>query len=164
MRVSFGTRGVYGPPVNLVTVVLVCFIIASVPLCIFSLMLMSGEGAELKKMKELSESGIEVQARLVSLVPFGTRGYAHAVYEFESPGGGTARHQSGATVGPAYVVGDSYPLVHHPENTKRLHMGTMSTVRRERRSRQSSVRGARRTALLSVAAGVLATVGLIVSP
>jgi hypothetical protein len=154
----------YGPLVNLVTAVLVCFLIASVPVCIFGLMLMAGERDELKKMTELIESGIEVQARLVSLVPFVKQDYASAVYEFTTPNGQTARHQTGVTLGPAHVVGDPYPLVHHPQNTKRLHMGTMSTVRRERRSRRGSVTFAQRMALVSFAAGVLATVGLIVSP
>ncbi|MFJ7157376.1 DUF3592 domain-containing protein [Streptomyces sp. NPDC101118] len=149
---------------NLVTAVLVCFIVASVPVCIFGLMLVSGERSELKRMMRLSESGVEVQARLVSLVPFGERGYAHVVYEFETPGGGIARHEKGASRGPAHVVGHLYPLVHEPDNTRSVHMGTLSTVRRERRRRQGYVRSSRRMALLALAAGVLATVGLIVSP
>lgn len=149
---------------NLVTAVLVCFIIASVPVCIFGLMLISGERSELKKMTELSESGVEVQARLVSLVPFGERGYAHVVYEFETAEGGINRHQAGASRGPAHVVGHLYPLVHDPENPKRVHMGTLSTVRKERKRRRGYVRSSQRMALLSFTAGVLATVGLIVSP
>ncbi|MFD4247606.1 DUF3592 domain-containing protein [Streptomyces sp. NPDC058525] len=149
---------------NLVTAVLVCFIIASVPVCIFGLMLISGERSELRKMTELSESGVEVPARLVSLVPFGKRGYAHVVYEFETPDGGTVRHQKGASRGPAHVVGHLYPLVHDPENTQRVHMGTLSTVRKERKRRQGYMRNSQRVALLSFAAGVLAAVGLIVSP
>ncbi|MFE2163547.1 DUF3592 domain-containing protein [Streptomyces sp. NPDC059447] len=149
---------------NLVTAVLVCFVLASVPVCFFGLMMISGERSELRKMTELSESGVEVQARLVSLVPFGERGYASVVYEFETPGGGVSRHQKGALRGPAHVVGDLYPLVHDPENAKRVHMGTLSTVRKERKRRRGYLRNAQRMALLSFAAGVLATVGLIVSP
>ncbi|MGW2020456.1 hypothetical protein [Streptomyces sp. NPDC001927] len=149
---------------NLVIAVLVCFIIASVPVFVFSLMLISGERSELKRMTELSESGVEVQARLVSLAPFGTRGYASVTYEFPTPNGGTARHNKGANFGPAHVVGDEYPLVHHPTNTRIVHMGTLSTVRQERGRRKGYMRSAQRTALLSLAAGVLATIGLIVSP
>ncbi|WP_405444889.1 hypothetical protein [Streptomyces erythrochromogenes] len=149
---------------NLVTAVLVCFIIASVPVFLVGVMLISGERSELKKMTELAQSGVEVEARLMSLVPFGTRGYASAAYEFQTPDGRAARHQTGVNFGSAHVVGDAYPLVHHPTNTKVVHMGTLSTVRKEVRFRKSSVRGAQRTALLSLAAGVLATIGLIVSP
>ncbi|MFF8604768.1 DUF3592 domain-containing protein [Streptomyces sp. NPDC015346] len=154
----------YGPPVNLVTAVLVCFIIASVPVFIFGLMLIAGERDELKKMTELNESGIEVQARLVSLTPINTQGTGRVIYEFETPDGQNARHQTGVSMGPAHVVGDLYPLVYDPRNTKRVHMGTKATVRKERRFRQGSVRGAKRLALLSFVAGVMATVGLIVSP
>lgn len=143
---------------------LVCFIIASVPVFIFGLLHMSGERGELKKMTELSESGIEAQARLVGLEPFGTRGYANAVYEFQSPGGATVRHNQGVNFGAAHVVGHTYPLVHAPHDMKRLHMGTMSTVRQERGRRKGYLRAAHRTVLLAFAAGVLATVGLIVSP
>ncbi|MFI8962433.1 DUF3592 domain-containing protein [Streptomyces sp. NPDC053493] len=149
---------------NLVTAVLVCFLLASVPGCLFGLMLMSGDRRGLKEMKELSESGVEVQARLVTLVPFGNRGYAHVAYEFTTPGGGIARHEKGAIRGPAHVVGHRYPLVHDPENTRRVHMGTLATVRKELRRRKSYLRNMRRMALLSLAAGVLAAVGLIVSP
>ncbi|MEU4126805.1 MULTISPECIES: DUF3592 domain-containing protein [Streptomyces] len=149
---------------NLVTAVLVCFIIASVPVFLFGLMLMSGERGELKKMTELSESGIEVQASLVGLQPFGTRGYASAVYEFQSPSGATVRHSKGVNFGAAHVVGQKYPLVHAPHDMKRLHMGTMSTVRQERGRRKGYLRGAQWTVLLAFVAGALATVGLIVSP
>ncbi|MFF9017499.1 hypothetical protein ACF09C_31635 [Streptomyces sp. NPDC014870] len=149
---------------NLVTAVLVCFMIASVPVCIFGLMLISGERSELKKMTELSETGIEVRSRLVRLEPFGPRGYASVTYEFPTPTGGAARHNTGVNFGSAHVVGDEYPLVHHPTNIKIVHMGTMSTVRQERGRRKGYVRGAQRIALLSFAAGVLATIGLIVSP
>ncbi|MEU4268269.1 hypothetical protein [Streptomyces sp. NPDC026092] len=149
---------------NLVTAVLVCFIIASVPVFFFGLMIISGERAELKKMTELSATGVEVQSRLVRVEPFGQRGYASVTYEFPTPTGGTARHGTGANFGAAHVVGDAYPLVHHPTNTKIVHMGTMSTVRQERERRKGYLRGAQRTALLSFAAGVLATIGLIVSP
>ncbi|MFB7375574.1 hypothetical protein ACFC0D_37770 [Streptomyces sp. NPDC056222] len=153
----------YGPPVNLVTAVLACFIIASVPVFIFGLLIVAGEGGELKKMEDLNESGLEVQARLVSAVPINTTGTLSVIYEFRTATG-TARHQTGVSVGPAHVVDDLYPLVYDPNNVKRVHMGTKATVRKERRFRQSSLRGAKLTALLSFAAGVLATVGLIVSP
>ncbi len=46
------------------------------------------------------------------------QGYAHARYEFPSPQG-TAHHDKGAEVGPAHVVGEEYPMVLDPQNTKR---------------------------------------------
>ncbi|MFI6874531.1 DUF3592 domain-containing protein [Streptomyces sp. NPDC050400] len=147
---------------TLVIAVLVLSLVASVPACVFGLMLMKGEGAELKKMTELYESGVEVQAQLVSLVPFGNRGYAHAHYEFPSPQG-PARHEKGAEVGPAHVVGERYPMVFDPQNTKRVHLGTKASVRRERARRVGYVRNAKRMAVLSFAAGTLATVGLVLT-
>ncbi|WP_189747392.1 hypothetical protein [Streptomyces nojiriensis] len=66
--------------------------------------------------------------------------------------------------GTAHFVGHRYPLVHAPHDMKRLHMGTMSTVRQERRLRKGCLRGTQRTVLLALAAGVPATVGLVVSP
>ncbi|MFG2328542.1 DUF3592 domain-containing protein [Streptomyces sp. NPDC048604] len=148
---------------TLVIVVLVCFIIASVPACLFGLGLMAGERGELKKMTDLNESGVEVQARLLSLTPINTSGTGSVIYEFETATG-TARHATGVSMGPAHVVGDLYPLVYDPQNTKRVHMGTKATVRRERRFREGSVRFAKKMALVSFVAGTLATVGLIVSP
>jgi hypothetical protein len=153
----------YRPSVNLVMTVLLLAVLASAAFCFFGLMLIKGEGAELKKMTELYESGVEVRAELVSLVPFGTNGYASAVYEWQSPEG-SGRHQKGASVGHAHVVGQSYPLVFDPQNTRRVHLGTKVAVRRERKRRQGYVRNAQRMALLALAGGALATVGLIISP
>ncbi|MEU7278924.1 hypothetical protein AB0A69_09135 [Streptomyces sp. NPDC045431] len=149
---------------NLVNAVLICFAIASVPGLMFGLMCVKGERTVLKKMTELDETGIEVQARLVSLVPFGKGRFAHAVYEFEGPGGTYVRHEQGATVGPAHVVGETYAFVHHPQFPKRLHMGTAKTIRKERRARARYLREGQRIALCSLAAGVLAGVGLVFGP
>ncbi|MET8570307.1 DUF3592 domain-containing protein [Streptomyces sp. NPDC004783] len=149
---------------NLVTAVLVCFLVVSVPVFLFGLLLMAGEREELKKMTDLHESGVEVQARLVSLRPINTRGTGSAVYEFSTGDGRTVQHGAGVSMGPAHVVGDLYPLVYDPHNVKRVHMGTKATVRKERKWRGGSVRGAQRTAVLSLAVGVLATVGLMLSP
>jgi len=148
----------------MVNAVLIGFAALSVPVFIFALLWMQGEQEELTKMTELDESGIEVQARLVDLVPFGTKGYAHAFYEFEGPRGETVRHRKGETVAPVHVVGDTYPLVHHPQLTNRLHMGTKKTVRKERRTRQGYVRGTRWLALTSFMVCLLAIGGYVLSP
>ncbi|MEV6552017.1 DUF3592 domain-containing protein [Streptomyces sp. NPDC051597] len=148
---------------NLVMTVLLLAVLASAALCVFGLLLVQGEGEELKKMTELYESGVEVRAELVSLVPFGTNGYASAVYEWQSTEG-SGRHQTGVNAGHAHVVGHSYPLVFNPHNTRRVHLGTKVAVRRERKRRQDSVRNARRMALWALAGGALAAVGLIISP
>ncbi|MFG2328544.1 DUF3592 domain-containing protein [Streptomyces sp. NPDC048604] len=148
---------------NLVMTVLLLAVLASAAFCIFGLMLMSGEGSELKKMTELYETGVEVRAELVGLAPFGKDGYASVTYAWESPEG-SGRLNKGASVGPAHVVGERYPLVFDPQNTKRAHLGTKVAVRRELKRRRGYVRNARRMALLGFAAGALATVGMIVSP
>ncbi|CAM5232039.1 hypothetical protein SSPIM334S_04560 [Streptomyces spiroverticillatus] len=67
-------------------------------------------------------------------------------------------------MGHAHVVGQRYPLVFDPQNTRRVHLGTKVAVRRERKRRQGYVRNARRMTLLALAGGALATVGLIISP
>ncbi|WP_406860823.1 DUF3592 domain-containing protein [Streptomyces sp. HUAS MG47] len=146
-----------------VMTVLLLALVVSVAFCGFGLMLMNGEGSELKKMTELYETGVEVRAELVSLVPFGKDGYASATYVWQSPDG-SGRLNKGANVGPAHKVGERYPLVFDPQNTKRVHLGTKVAVRRERKRRQGYVRDAQRMALLAFAAGTLATVGMIVSP
>ncbi|MFF8830815.1 hypothetical protein [Streptomyces sp. NPDC015131] len=148
---------------NLVMSVLLLAVLASAAFCFFGLIQIKGEAVELKKMTELYESGVEVRAELVSLVPFGTRGYASAVYAWQSPEG-SGRYQTGASVGHAHVVGQSYPLVFDPQNTRRVRLGTKVAVRRERKRRQGYVRDAQRMALLALAGGALATVGLIISP
>ncbi|MFI8916538.1 hypothetical protein ACIGW4_33695 [Streptomyces sp. NPDC053513] len=148
---------------NLVTTVLLLAVVASAGFFVFGLMLISGEGAELKKMTELYESGVEVRAELVSLVPFGSNGYARAVYAWESPEG-SGRYQTGANVGPAHVVGRSYPLVFLPRNTKHVHLGTKTATRREVKRRRKYRRDARRMVLLGFTAGALATVGLVLGP
>ncbi|WP_418956967.1 hypothetical protein [Streptomyces tritici] len=148
---------------TLVMTVLLLALLASAGAFLFGLMLMQGEGAELKKMTELYESGVEVRAELVSLVPFGTNGYASATYEWQSPEG-SGRHNKGANAGPAHVVGQEYPLVFLPRNTKHVHLGTKVATRRELKRRREYVRNAQRMALLGFAAGTLATVGLIISP
>jgi len=149
--------------VNLVMTVLLLAVVVSAGFFVFGLMLMSGERAELRKMTELYESGVEVRAELVSLVPFGSNGYAHAVYTWQSPEG-SGRYQTGASVGPAHVVGRSYPLVFLPRNTKHVHLGTKVATRREVKRRRGFLRDARRMALLGFSAGALAAVGLILSP
>ncbi|GAA2467820.1 hypothetical protein [Streptomyces lavendulocolor] len=149
---------------NLVNIVLVCFAVAAVPLFIFGAGWRQGERSELKKMTELDETGIEVQARLVSLVPFGNGQYAHAHYEFESPDGSPVRHRTGATVGPAHVVGDTYAFVHHPQFPTRLHMGTKQTVRKERKNRAGLLRCAQWIMFGSLVTEALAVVGLVFSP
>lgn len=153
----------YGPLVILVTLVLLGFVLASLAGCLFAPLLMKGEGKEMERMRDLAESGIEVESRLISLVPFGNRGYAHALYEFNTSYGAT-RHDTAASVGHAMVVGNAYPLVYHPDNLKLVQMGTMATVRREVRFRRGGVRGAKRILFASLAALVLAVVGLILIP
>lgn len=153
----------YRPSVNLVTTVLLLALLAAAAVLLLGLALMKGEGSELKKMTELYESGVEVRAELVSLVPFGTRGYASAVYAWQSPQG-SGRFSKGASVGPAHVVGQRYPLVFDPRNIRRVHLGTKVAVGRERRRRRGYVRNAQRMALLSTVVGALAAAGLALSP
>ncbi|XIE78454.1 hypothetical protein AB6O49_10530 [Streptomyces sp. SBR177] len=70
---------------TLVMAVLVGFVLVPGAFLVFGLMQISGESHERKRIRRLCESGVVVQARLISLVPFGTRGYASATYEFDTP-------------------------------------------------------------------------------
>ncbi|MFF8602661.1 DUF3592 domain-containing protein [Streptomyces sp. NPDC015232] len=148
---------------TLVMAVLVGFVLVPGAFLVFGLMQISGERHERKRITRLCEYGVEVQARLISLAPFGTRGYASVTYEFDTPDG-TVRHNKGATRGPAHVVGRTYPMVYDPDNPKSVHLGDLAAAHKERRRREGYVRDAQRMVLLSLAAATLATVGLIVSP
>ncbi|MER5203987.1 hypothetical protein [Streptomyces sp. NPDC002825] len=127
---------------NMVNVVLVCAAVVSVPACVFSLMVMAGSRQEAKKMKVLEETGVLVQARLAHLVPFGNKGDAHVRYEFPGPNGETARYDTGVSAYPVHVVGETYPLVHHPRNAKSVYQGTRKAVRTERRAQEGFMKAA----------------------
>ncbi|MFJ8665415.1 hypothetical protein [Streptomyces sp. NPDC093600] len=144
--------------------VLIGFVVLSVPALAFSLLLISGERRELKRMRELDETGIEVQARLTRVMPVGTKGYGRVLYEFDVPDGETVRYEKPDSLAPLHVVGATFPLVHHPRNTKSLHMGTKAVVRKERKSRESSVKLAYGFTSVSAAVCALAIVGLVLSP
>ncbi|MEU8526333.1 MULTISPECIES: hypothetical protein [Streptomyces] len=148
----------------LVIVVLVCSLFASLAGLLFGPLMIQGEGKELKKIRDLAESGIEVESRLVGLERIGDGGYLHGMFEFGTLNGDTVLHQTGEKVSPAMVVGSAYPLVYHPDNVKHVLVGTMATVRKEVRFRRDGVRGAKKMMLLAFAVGVLAVVGLILSP
>lgn len=111
-------------------------------------------------MADLIGHGVEVQAKLSSLVPIGTSIYSSAVYVFESPHG-SGSHRVDTVVSPLRVVGERYRLVFDPRNTKRVRLGPMAAARREHKTRLGFKRSAQRSALLSGAVCVLATVGLI---
>jgi len=148
----------------MVTAVLVGFAVLSAPVFLFALMWMQGERDSLKKATELEEIGIEVQAYLTYLEPIRNTGSVRVVYEFRGPNGETGRHQTGMGVSPVHVVGNTYPLVHHPRLMDRVHMGTMKAVRKERRVRARFVRAAKWTAITSFVMCALAIGGLVLSP
>ncbi|WP_329120770.1 hypothetical protein [Streptomyces sp. NBC_01353] len=148
----------------MVNAVLIGFIVLSVVGFLFGLALKSGEGQELKRMTELDESGIEVQARVAHVMPVGTKGYGRVLYEFDGPNGESLRHEMPESLAPHHVVGATFPLVHHPRAAKNVKMGTMTLVRKERRMREGSVKGVRWFILMTVAVCALAVVGLVLSP
>jgi hypothetical protein len=111
-------------------------------------------------MAALIERGVGVQAKLSSLVPIGTSVYSSAVCVFESPHG-SGSHRVDTVMSPVHVVGERYPLVFDPRNTKRVRLGPMAAARRQHKTRLGFKRSAQRSALLSGAVCVLAMVGLI---
>ncbi|WP_418956965.1 hypothetical protein [Streptomyces tritici] len=148
----------------MVTVVLVVFIVLSVLLFVFSLLWMQGERENLKTMTELCEIGVETQAHLTYKEPLRGTTTLRVRYTFRAPNGDKGEYQTGVGNSPVHVLGDTYPLVHHPRLLSRVHLGTMKTVRKERRTRASYVRTAQRLALLSLTACGLAVAGLVLSP
>ncbi|MEU2229770.1 hypothetical protein [Streptomyces vietnamensis] len=149
---------------NMVNVVLVVSAVVSVPAFLFALLWMSGERQEAKRIRELDETGVLVEARLVSLVPFGNRGYASVRYEFQGPNGEKAKYETGVTALPVHVVGDTYPLVHHPRNAKSVYQGTRAAVRKERRAREGFVRGTVWFACLAFLVSALSIGALVLGP
>lgn len=148
----------------MVIFVLIGFVVLSTLGLLFGLALISGERQELKKMTELGETGIEVRARVKHITPVGTKGYGRVLYEFDGPDGGAVRYEKPESLAPHHVVGATFPLVHHPRNTKSLHMGTKAVVRKERKGRQSSIKLAYGFTLASATVCALAIVGLVLSP
>ncbi len=148
----------------MVNVVLVVSAVVSVPACVFSLMVMAGSRKEAKRMRELEETGVLVEARLAALAPFGNRGYAAVRYEFRGPNGEKAEYGTGVTLMPVHVVGDTYPLVHHPRNAKIVYQGTRAAVRKERKSQEGFARGAGRIASAFFLAGALSIGALALGP
>ncbi|MFF6776598.1 DUF3592 domain-containing protein [Streptomyces sp. NPDC012637] len=143
-----------------VIVVLSLFAIAGPVACVFGLVLTRVLSAERKQMRELADSGVETQAELVSLVPTSTPGSVNTLYEFRTGDGERATHSRYEIAGPGFVLGDPYPLVHHPSDTKLVVMGTMANVRKELRSRARTVRRMRIFSLCSFLAGALAFTGI----
>ncbi|MEU8526335.1 MULTISPECIES: DUF3592 domain-containing protein [Streptomyces] len=143
---------------------LLCFAVLSVLLFGFSLMWMKGESEDGKRAAELAEVGIEVEARLTHLGPTRSTRTSIAHYEWQGSDGQKLQHQRGVTASPVHVVGDTYPLVYHPRFPTRLKLGTMKTVRKERREREGNLRGAKRLAFWSLAVCVLSITGFVLSP
>ncbi|MET9379297.1 hypothetical protein ABZX98_35025 [Streptomyces sp. NPDC002992] len=148
----------------MVNAVLIGFAILSVPVFFFALMWMQGERDNLKKATELVDIGIEVQARLTYAEPIRDTGTLRVVYEFEGPNGEKGRHQTGVGVSSVHVVGNTYPLVHHPQRVNRVHLGTKRTVRKERKERAGYVKTAQAMALGSFVVFALAVGGFVLSP
>ncbi|MFG2296586.1 hypothetical protein [Streptomyces sp. NPDC048603] len=148
----------------MVTMVLIGYAALSVAVFFFALMWVWGEQDNVKKATELDEIGIEVQAYLTYLEPIRDTTTARVVYTFRGPNGEEGRHQTGVSISPVHVVGNTYPLVHHPRLLNRLQMGTKKTVRKVRQDREAELKSAKRLALTSFVVCALAVGGLALSP
>ncbi|MFJ7272516.1 DUF3592 domain-containing protein [Streptomyces sp. NPDC099050] len=149
---------------DMVIGVLVLFVLAGLGLVFFGLMWRWGESGNVKELRELEETGIEVQAVLVALEPLRSSDTLRAHYDYPAPGGSTARHTEGVGPSTLHVVGERYPLVRLPRVAKRVQMGTMAVVREERRDRERSVRQAGWIALVGFAVCATAVTGLALAP
>ncbi|MFF4323287.1 hypothetical protein [Streptomyces sp. NPDC001568] len=147
-------------------IILKCLLIGLGLLCLpvvwFCRSLFLGSTSGVREFKELEDMGIESHARLTYLEPFGTRGYASAVYEIEVPGGDNVRKETGVTVTPDLVIGDAYPIVRHHQLPTRSYVGTMEEVVDWRKTHERAAAGAKRLgriaaalAVASLASGVL---------
>ncbi len=148
----------------MVILVLGAFVLAGGGLLLFGLLNLGGERAALREARELEETGVEVPAVLVALEPLVHTDTLRAYYEYPAAGGSQARHITGVGPNPLHVVGETYPLVRLPRVAKKVHMGTMSAVRRERKSREEHVRQAVWMVITGFTACAMAVTGLVLVP
>ncbi|MFF3014963.1 hypothetical protein [Streptomyces sp. NPDC057939] len=149
---------------DMVNLVLMGFVALSVLVFVFALLWMQGERDNLKRAKELEEIGLEAQAHLTYLQPIRDTGTVSVEYTFRGPNGDEGRYRTGMKVSPVHVLGNTYPLVHHPRLVNRVQMGTMKEVRKERRERAGYVRTAQWMAFTSFTVCALAIGGMVLGP
>ncbi|MFD0369860.1 hypothetical protein [Streptomyces sp. NPDC059071] len=149
---------------DMVILVLSVFVLAGGGLFLFGLLWLSGERSELRAMTELAETGVEVRAALVALQPLVRTDTLRAHYEYPAADGSRARHTTGVSPNPLYRVGETYSLVRLPRVAKKVHMGTMAAVRKERADRERYVRQAVWLVIAGFTACATAVTGLVLVP
>ncbi|MDD9381498.1 hypothetical protein M8Z33_33590 [Streptomyces sp. ZAF1911] len=149
---------------DMVILVLVVFVLAGLGLAFFGLMWLWGESSNVKELRELRETGVEVPAVLVALEPLRGTDTLRAHYDYPQAGGTTGRHTEGISPRYSHAVGDTYTLVRLPRVAKRVQMGTMAAVRKELGEREGYVRSARWMAIAGCAACATAVTGLALLP
>ncbi|MCX4778053.1 hypothetical protein [Streptomyces sp. NBC_01264] len=131
---------------------------------LLTLLAIIGGRDEFKEMRELDETGVEVQAVLVALEPLADADGLRVSYEYPAADGSTARHTADVGPNPLYVVGETYALVRLPGPAMTVHMGTMSAVRKERAEHEAFLRAAVWTVIAAIAMCAAAVTGLALMP
>lgn len=145
-----------------VILVLILFIFVGPAVFALGLMMSLGPKAELRDMRELEETGVEVPAVLVSLAPQKT--YLRAVYEYTTADGSRATHTSYTGRNPLHIVGETYPLVRTARTSENVWMGTMAAVREERAGLEHHIRFTAFVMLAGVTASAVAVTGVVLFP
>ncbi|MGW9448009.1 hypothetical protein [Streptomyces sp. NPDC055632] len=147
---------------NAVTQVLILFVFVGLAVVALGLLIIGGPKAELRNMRELEKTGVEVPATLVSMAPHKT--YLTVVYEYTTADGSQARHTSSTGRNPLHVVGETYPLVRTAHPSKNVWMGTMAAVRHERAGTEHHIRFMVCVILAGVTTCAVAVTGLVLLP
>ncbi|MGA5411844.1 hypothetical protein ACPCSC_31880 [Streptomyces lavendulocolor] len=149
---------------DMVILVLGTHLLAGGGLLLFGMLYFSGERGLAKEARELEETGVEVPAVLVAVEPLMRTDTLRVHYEYTTAGGSRALHTTGVSPNPLHVVGETFSLVRLPRVAKKVHMGTMAAVRKERRDRERYVRHAVWMMVAGFAACAVAVTGLVLLP
>ncbi|MEU9863122.1 DUF3592 domain-containing protein [Streptomyces sp. NPDC047971] len=147
---------------NAVTLVLVLFVFVGLAVAVLGLFVVGGPRAELRNMRELERTGVEVPATLVSVAPRKT--YLTVVYAYPAADGSRATHTSWSGRNPLHVVGETYPLVRTAHPSENVWMGTMAAVRHERAGTEHHLRFMVCVMLAGVTTCAAAVTGLLLLP
>ncbi|MGW1009579.1 hypothetical protein ACWD4X_05940 [Streptomyces termitum] len=147
---------------NAVTLVLILFAVVGLALFALGLVLFAGSRADLRAMRELERTGVEVPAVLVSLTPWKT--YLSAVYEYPAADGSPARHTASVGRNPLNAVGESHPMTRTAHPSENVRMGTIAEVRHERTELERHLRFLTYAILASAATCAVAVTGLALRP
>lgn len=146
-----------------ILLLVVCAFVGACPVA-FGPPMYFGVRKQARATRKLEETGVEVDAVLISMGGQARTTTLCLVYEYPNADGSTALHTAYAAPNPLYVVGDSYPLVRTPHLSKDAELGTLAAVRELREDHERSVRHTGWAIVAGAAMLTLAVTGLFLTP